>query len=360
MEAHSGNASDKKVLHESVLRMQNFCKQLKETPAFLFIGDSAMYEGCLKKANNLLWLSHVPERHTLVKETVTRPDGDFCWTQLEGGYKICVVESRYQGVHQHFVIVYSEQAFFRENKTLDKRVKEEAQEAERILWHLGNQKFSCEADAQKAVKGVTKTFKYHTATITVVPVKKHRGRGRPAKGVEAIKQGYQVQSEVKPNEEAIERYRREKGRFILATNQLDRAMLPDQNILSEYKEQSKTESGFRFIKDNTFEVSSIFLKKPERIAALMMVMTLCLMVYAVAQYQFRQSLKLAGDTILNQRKRETTNPTMKWVYRLFHGVQVITVHTTELIQQIVINLTDMTRKIVHYFGKKAEWIYGLA
>ena len=64
-----------------------------------------------------------------------------------------------------------------------------------------------------------------------------------------------------------------KGRFILATNQLDIKLLPTETILSEYKEQSKTESGFKFIKDNSFEVSSIFLKKAERISALMMIMT---------------------------------------------------------------------------------------
>ena len=51
-----------------------------------------------------------------------------------------------------------------------------------------------------------------------------------------------------------------KGRFILATNQLNTKRLPDKRILLEYKEQSKIESGFKFIKDNSFEVSPIFLK----------------------------------------------------------------------------------------------------
>jgi transposase len=42
MEAHSGNASDKKILHESAKRIKNLCEQLKEAPSFLYVSDSAM------------------------------------------------------------------------------------------------------------------------------------------------------------------------------------------------------------------------------------------------------------------------------------------------------------------------------
>ncbi|MFT4807471.1 MAG: transposase [Paraglaciecola sp.] len=61
----------------------------------------------------------------------------------------------------------------------------------------------------------------------------------------------------------------------------------EANMLSTYKEQQGVERGFRFIKDPLFHLSGVFLKKPERIDALMMVMTLCLMVYNAGQYQVR-------------------------------------------------------------------------
>ena len=67
------------------------------------------------------------------------------------------------------------------------------------------------------------------------------------------------------------------GRFILATNQCDYGLLDNHSILKQYKEQSCVESGFKFIKKNAFELDSFFLKTPERISALMMIMTLCLM-----------------------------------------------------------------------------------
>ena len=51
-------------------------------------------------------------------------------------------------------------------------------------------------------------------------------------------------------------------------------------MLAGYKGQARAERGFRFLKDPQFLASSLYLKKPERIMALLMVMTVCLLVYA--------------------------------------------------------------------------------
>jgi transposase len=58
------------------------------------------------------------------------------------------------------------------------------------------------------------------------------------------------------------------------------------------KNQSKVEKGFRFIKDKSFRVSEVYLKKPQRIEALSMVMVLTLMVYSVAEWKLRERLKI--------------------------------------------------------------------
>jgi transposase len=44
--------------------------------------------------------------------------------------------------------------------------------------------------------------------------------------------------------------RTRKGRFVLATNQLDEMVVSNEEVLSEYKGQSGTERGFKFIKDD--------------------------------------------------------------------------------------------------------------
>ena len=100
-------------------------------------------------------------------------------------------------------------------------------------------------------------------------------------------------------------------------------MLSDSELLAQYKEQSSIEGGFRFIKDPAFEIDSFFLKSPERIGALMMIMTLCLMVYNLAQYQVRQCLKENNETLPNQLGKPVKNPTMRWLFQLMHMIAVV-------------------------------------
>ena len=67
----------------------------------------------------------------------------------------------------------------------------------------------------------------------------------------------------------------------------DDTQLPPQELLAGYKGQGHAARGLRFLKDPRFLASSLSLKKPERIMALLMVMTVCLLVYAALEYRIR-------------------------------------------------------------------------
>ena len=63
-------------------------------------------------------------------------------------------------------------------------------------------------------------------------------------------------------------------------------------MLENYTDQGvSVERGFRFLKDPLFFADSLFLKKPERIMALMMIMGLALLIYALAERRLRLSLE---------------------------------------------------------------------
>lgn len=359
METHSGNASDKKVLYQAAQRMQAFCQGLKDVPEFMYVGDSAMYDKCTQQTGSLIWLSRVPSHIKAAKELLQRDKNDFAWIELDDSYRMCPIEICHQDVHQRWVIIFSEHAYQREIKTLEKNITQEYEQQTKALWHLSHQTYQCQEDAKQALMELEKKFKYHRSIFEVRQVTQHKGRGRPKKWEQGKLLGYQVHAKLEQDEAKIKLHRNQKGRFILATNQIDREKLPDNQVLTEYKFQSKTESGFRFIKDDTFEVASIFLKKPERITALMMVMTLCLMVYSCAQHDLRCALEKDNATIPNQDGKPTKKPTMKWVYRMFHGIVVLHIRTKDFFQELVINLDDVLKTIVGYFGAHAMRIYSL-
>ena len=84
-----------------------------------------------------------------------------------------------------------------------------------------------------------------------------------------------------------------------------RTLLADQDVIQTYKEQTSVERGFAFLKDPLFLASSVFVKKPERIVALSLVMVLCLLVYRLAEHRLREQLAATGQTVPNQVSKPT-------------------------------------------------------
>lgn len=174
--------------------------------------------------------------------------------------------------------------------------------------------------------------------------------------------GYKVVGTVIADNEKITQHKQKKGRFILATNQMDKDLLSDGEILTEYKSQSQVEQGFKLIKCDDFQVSSVYLKKPSRIEALMVVMTLCLMVHNIAQHRLRLGLETNNETLPGPENRPVKNPTFNTIARIFHGVSVVKIildHSENLMKELVSNVSILLKRIVSYFGQKALFIYGV-
>lgn len=363
MEPLSGNNSDKNSFHETIKKVENFKKQINLEKNFKWVADSALYtEDKLLKHKDYLWLTRVPETIKEAKKLVEKSEQGIEWQELEKGYKVAPFVSHYGGMEQRWLLVYSTQAYEREKKTLEKNLQDKDDAIKMTLWHLGNEVFDCEKDAETALKKVERKNRLYVIKSEVVPVKKYEKKGRPKSGEEKIIVGFKIESSFERSEEEINKLLNKKGRFILATNDLDKESFPDRQMLDEYKEQQNVEGGFRFVKDPWFMLDSIFLKSPKRIEALMMVMTLCLMVYNIAQYKLRQELKEKNDTLPNQLDKQVKNPTMRWIFQIMEGIGIVqfykkTIH--EPVRQVITNLNELRKKIINLFGDTARRMYGL-
>ena len=99
--------------------------------------------------------------------------------------------------------------------------------------------------------------------------------------------------------------------FLLATNELDEGQVSAQAMLDGYKGQAEAEHGVRFLKAPQFLASSRYLKQPERLMALLMVMTIYLLVYAALEYRIRTALKEPEATLPDQKGKRIQNPTAR-------------------------------------------------
>jgi len=184
--------------------------------------------------------------------------------------------------------------------------------AKKKLKTLSQEKFACSADAMKALSKISKQFKHHQVEHIEIVEK------TPDAQDENQTNYYQILAKLSNNENAINIETRSAGRFIIATNLLESIKLANDEMISEYKAQQSCERGFGFLKDPLFFTDSIFIKSPERIEALAMIMGLCLLVYTLAQRQIRAALSASKSTIKNQLGKAIDNPTLRWASNAFN------------------------------------------
>lgn len=363
MEPLDGNSSDKVSFHETIKQVEKFRLQIDLDGHFKWIADSALYtKDRLLKSNDYCWVTRVPENITEAKKLVEKPFEGISWVTFDGGYKLSRFESSYGGIKQRWLLVFSEQAYNREKKSLEQKILKEGEKLKQELWHFCNQIFHCEKDALDALEDLRKDYKLHKIDGKSIILSKHMGRGRPKKNAEKIGFGYKVETFFERDTAEIEKLLNKKGRFILATNNLDIEGYKDEDILEEYKEQQDVERGFRFLKDPWFMVDEIFLKLPRRIEALMMIMTLTLLVYNVGQYWLREKLRKEETTLPNQLGKQIQKPTLRWIFQIMEGVSVARLYDetlSHIIQELITNLNELRKKIIHLFGETAMKLYGL-
>lgn len=363
MEAQDGNSSDKDSFHKTIKSVREVQGQLSVDTDFKWVADSALYsKNQLLSQNEYLWLCRVPETLKEAKTLVHTPTEDIDWVMEEKGYQIANFTSNYGDIDQRWLLVYSEQAYKREKKTFEKNLLKQQEKLEKELGRLKRENFQCEADALKALKPLMKRYSLFTLSLKSQAIQQYPQAGKPKKGSKKITVGFCLVGGAEPNQAAIDKALNAKGRFIIATNDLDTQRLSDTQMLHEYKAQQAPERGFRFFKDPWFMVDSIFLKSARRIEALMMVMTLCLLVYNVAQYKLRKSLEINKDTLPNQLNKPVANPTIRWVFQLMEGISIVRISSGlkhDLTQFFITNLTELRTKIILLFGPTAASIYDL-
>lgn len=297
VKALDGNSSDKASF---VPILRAYVEQLSggETP--YFIADSALYSqsNLQEMWSGIRWISRVPATVHEVGVLYEQVGVDQMEASEQAGYRYLEVGSGYGGVRQRWVVVYSEAAYKREKATLEKQVSREHAHAQKALWHWSGKEFGEVSQAQALLEALEGSWKYPRAKAQFLPVPPYGGRGRPGPDQQPVRVGVRVVGEVEEDARAIERALRTKGKCVLATNELEQERLSGETILEAYKGQGvSVERGFRFLKDPLFFASGLFLEKPERIMALLMVMGVSLLVYALGEHLVRAELAGRGQTL---------------------------------------------------------------
>ncbi|MCC5614710.1 IS1634 family transposase, partial [Nostoc sp. CHAB 5836] len=340
----SGNQVDSKCFGEIATE---YSEQIKMDS--LMVADCALYtESNIKlMSNTIKWLSRVPLTLTQAKELVSSlSESEFTQSKIDG-YSYVEKSVSYAGVKQRWLVVQSNQRRKSDLQKLSQNLEKSRKNAEVQLKTLSQERFACSADAMKALSKITKKFKYHQVENIDIAEKE------PSKKNQNQDKNYQISATVSQNENAIDIENRSAGRFIIATNVLEVKELNHDEMIREYKAQQSCERGFGFLKDPLFFADSIFLKSPERIQALAMIMGLCLLVYTLAQRQLRAALSACNSTVKNQLGKSINNPTLRWIFQCFQSIHLVTYNQ----ETDVSNLTPDRHFILSFLPENCRIYY---
>ncbi len=353
MKSLDGNESDKNTFKESI---DTHVKNLQmELGTDYLIGDSALYTAkTLALMTDVLWISRVPETLADAKWVIEETSEELMRDlDKESHTSICMT---YAGVQQRWVVYYSPEAYNRSMASVNRQIFKSSKSEQDKFTKLMQQEYACEKDAQDASRQLLKQLKtVDIHDIEMVKKGRFKNKGRPTKNAIPDYYVWKVEGAISTNlENRVIRIRR-KSCFILATNQLDDQLLSEKDILQKYKiDQQKVERGFRFLKDPQFLASTLYLKKPERIMALLMIMTLSLLIYSALEYRIRKALNDSNSTFPNQLDKPIKKPTTRWVFQYFSGIHVLTINKT---RSLIMNINIIHRNLLCLLGKRFEYIY---
>lgn len=338
----SGNESDNSIF-------ASICQDFKNKLNLdsLMVADSALYTAPnLEMLTNLRWLTRVPLSLKQAQQLVSQLNESEFHDSAVIGYRWSEHKSNYGGITQRWLVVESSLRREADQRKLEKKLKKAEIEGQKKLRELSNIEFACDTDALSAARRLSTELKYHNLTqISSRQSTAKSDANSTSSDISSSKLIFKVQAQLELDASAVAKATKASGRFILATNVLDASQLNPDEMIVKYKEQQSAERGFGFLKDPLFFTDSVFLKSPERIEALTLVMGLCLLIYTLGQRLLRQNLQLTNKTVKNQLSKGTNRPTLRWIFQSFQSIHAVCIQG---IQQVS-NLTSERLAILNLF-----------
>jgi transposase len=338
-----GNASDKTLNTTLLSEIAHLLAQYGVQPgAYIYIADAALvtednlaalrdtlcitrlpatYSECGRVIADAVALNHWEEVGVLAQTPPTkRRPGTF--------YKVAEGEVALYGTTYRAVVVHSSSQDQRRQQHLGQAIHASYATLEATVREAARQEYFCHADAEAAAAKLRALQSaYHGVDVDVEERPKY-GPVRPSatrpRVVKALRYGLQVT--LHERAEVIARKTQETGCFVLLTNVPTAGEMAHRagDVLRAYKEQHGIEQNYGFLKDPLI-VNSLFLKKPERIEALGLVLLLALLLWRLVERTLRVHVETTGTPLTGWDKKATQKPTAFMLMTKFAGVIVLKV-----------------------------------
>jgi transposase len=243
-------------------------------------------------------------------------------------YKVAEDRVTLYGKSYRAVVVHSSTQDQRRQKRLERELQASYATLETAARDVAKQEYFCRADAEAAAERLRALPSTYYQVEVVLEECPQYGPGRPRRDtprpVKALR--YRLKPTLRAQPEVIARKSQESACFVLLTNVPTAGEMAHRarDVLRAYKEQHGVEQNFAFLKDPLI-VNSLFLKKPERIEALGLVLLLALLLWRLLERSLRLHVETSGNALPGWDKKATQKPTAFMMMTKFMAVMVLKV-----------------------------------
>jgi transposase len=368
-----GNASDKTLNTTLLSEIAQLLAQYGVQPgAYIYIADAALVtEANLAALGDTLFITRLPATYSECGRVIAEAVAHNLWeevgvlaqtppTRHRPGtfYKVAESSVTVYGKAYRAVVVHSSSQDQRRQQHLARELQASYATLEAAVRGAVQQEYFCHTDAEAAAAKLRALQSaYHWVEVEVEEHPKY-GPGRPSRThprvVKALRYGLRIT--LREQSEVIARKRQETGCFVLLTNVPTAGEMAHTvgDVLRAYKEQHGIEQNYGFLKDPLI-VNSLFLKKPERIEALGLVLLLALLLWRLVERTLRVHVETTGNTLPGWDKRETQKPTAFMMTTKFAAVMVIKVGAQ---RQLAQPLSTVQQQYLLALGVPATYFTG--
>jgi transposase len=336
-----GNASDKTLNTTLLSEIAQLLACHGVAPgAYIYIADAALVtEDNLAALRDTLFITRLPATYSECERAIGEAVARNQWEEVGGlaqtpptkhrpgtFYKVAEDVVTLYGKTYRAVVVHSSSQDQRRHKRLERELLASSTMLEATVREATRQEYFCHADAEAAAAKLRALQSaYHWVEVKVEEHSRY-GPGRPSRKqprvVKALRYGLQVT--LHERAEVLARKRQEVGCFVLLTNVPTTGEMAHRagDVLQAYKEQHGIEQNYGFLKDPLI-VNSLFLKKPERIEALGLVLLLALLLWRLVERTLRGHVESTGNPLTGWDKKATQKPTAFMMMTKFAAVMVI-------------------------------------
>ena len=302
-------------------------------------------------------ITRIPNPLKVVSQVLTQARAIDTWPDVEEQRRSQGLAFCHFGIEQRGRVVHAEAAAWRAASSLRQAQPREDAAMEQPLWPWQASRFDTPAAAHAALAPVAKTWQSPQGdSAALIAHKRYANKGRPRADTPWQASAWQLPARGRPDADRMGAAKQWGACEVRGTH---RAAAQRSAVDVRGGLQRPSEGRRRVAVPQSPGVCCVVVvcEKPCRMQGLLRVMTLALLVYAVAHRRLRHAVARQNATLPNHIHQPTSRPTLRWVGQRLAGIERVRLMVDGKGRERITGWHEVRMAILRFFGEQVCLVY---